>query len=516
MNKTISIVGLGWLGEPLAMALYDKGYTVKGTTTSTDKLTLLARHPFYVGKVQTNEDNLIGDWDTLIDNTDVLIINIPPRRSIKEIEKVYPAQIQQIINRTSKETKVIFVSSTAVYGNTNGDVSEDLECIPDKPSGHAVLQAEQICQIHFGANCTILRLSGLIGSSRHPGRFLAGQRQLKNPNVPVNLIHLDDCIDLIERIIDQDHFGDIFNGCADLHPFRKDFYLQAAKQLKLEAPTFEESSTRDFKIVTNQKSKDVLGMKYKYANPADIFQEDNMPVISIVGSGPGAIGLLTVQALDLIKDAEVILHDNLVSDEIMRINTAAELVYVGRKYGDGSNQKDRQTVINESLHQYYKEGRKVVRLKSGDPYIFGRASEEAAYLTEHKVPFQVVIGISAALAAANICNIPVTARGASNSVLICTAHTADYATDQIVRMAEALNQGTVLAVYMGLKSLPQIVLKLIEICKKPNIPINAISNVSRPDQVLLSSTLENIEEDIKTNDLKMPVVFLIGAKAITS
>ncbi|WP_109831190.1 uroporphyrinogen-III C-methyltransferase [Reichenbachiella versicolor] len=515
MNKTISIVGLGWLGEPLALSLHKKGYTIKGTTTSQTGLLKLAKHPFYVGKVQINTEHIAGDWDTIIEDTDILVINIPPKRSIENIEEIYPAQIQQIIEHTPTNIKVIFVSSTAAYGNAVLDAREDVICKPDKPSGHAVLKAEQLCQAYFKGNCTVLRFSGLIGPERHPGRFLAGKRELKNPNVPVNLIHQDDCIELIERIIEQGHFGDIINGAADKHPVREDFYLEAAHQLGLEAPTFLPSSETDFKIVSNQKSKKVLGMTYKYPDPVAIFHKDQMSPIAIVGAGPGAVDLLTVQAIELIKNAEVILHDNLVSDEIMRLNTSAEIIYVGRKYGDQSDQKNRQTNINESLHQMYKEGKKVVRLKSGDPYIFGRASEEAQYLTDHEVPFVVVPGISAALAAASICNIPITARGASNSVLICTAHLATNSDPQITKMANALKQGTVLAVYMGLKSLPQIVSSLIDDCQDDQIPINAVSNVSRPDQKIITSTLANIEKEIEKNELAMPVVFLIGAKAIT-
>ena len=512
--KAISIVGTGWLGEPLALALHQKGYTVKGTTTTYKGLSKLARHPFYVGRIQITPNEIIGDWDAIIAGTDILIVNIPPKRRTTDIETVYPGQIQQIIRHTPNHIKVIFVSSTSVYGNTNGEVSEDTICVPDKPSGHAVLQSEQLCQAYFGDNCTILRLSGLIGPGRHPGRFLAGKKQLKNPNVPVNLIHLEDSIALIERIIDQNQFGHIFNGCADKHPIREVFYRQAAKQLALEAPTFASADTPNYKIITNQKSKEALGMVYKYTDPAAIFHKDRMPPVAIVGAGPGGAGLLTLQAVELIRKAEVILHDNLVSTEIMDINPTAELVYVGRKYGDHSDQKDRQARINASLLQFYKEGRKVVRLKSGDPYIFGRASEEAQYLTDHGVPFLVAPGVTAALAAANLCNIPVTARGGSNAVLLCTAHTADYGNHQIVKMAEVLSQGTVLAVYMGLKNLPQLVNGLMKVCQNPDIPVNAVSNVSRPDQQIVVSTLARIEKDIKITQLKRPVVFLIGAKAI--
>lgn len=515
MSKAISIIGLGWLGEPLAVALHGQGHTVRGTTTTLEKLTTLARHPFYVGRLIAGSEGLTGDWEMVMDGSDVVVLNIPPRRKIEDIEAVYPAQIGHLLAAIPETAKVIFVSSTAVYANGNGEVTETQDCTPEKPSGHAVKAAEQVCQAAYGDRCTVLRLAGLIGPGRHPGRFLAGKRALKNPEVPVNLIHLDDCIALISEIIAQDCFGEVLNGVADEHPIREDFYRTAAERLALPAPVFQAGTTSAFKVVSNAKSKAVLGITYRYADPADIFHPNHMPAVAIVGAGPGDLGLLTIKAYRLIQEAEVILHDNLVSDDIMRINPAAERVYVGRKYGDQTCQVDRQLRINRMLAQYYREGRKVVRLKSGDPYIFGRASEEATYLTEHGVPFEMVPGISAALAAANLCNIPVTARGASNSFMICTAHTADYATEQIQRMGHVLKQGTVLAVYMGLKSFHIIIDHLLEHCQDGSIPIQAVSNVSRPNQVLLASTLKNIQADLQKAALKMPVVFLIGAKPIT-
>ncbi|PCI03655.1 MAG: uroporphyrin-III methyltransferase [Flavobacteriaceae bacterium] len=196
------------------------------------------------------------------------------------------------------------------------------------------------------------------------------------------------------------------------------------------------------------------------------------------------------------------------------MNTTAERVYVGRKYGDTENQTDRQETINTLLVQYYREGKKVVRIKSGDPYIYGRAGEEARYLKEKLTPFNVIPGISAALAAANSCNIPITERHKSNAVLICTAHTADYSFEQLQGIGAMLKAGNTLALYMGLKSLDKLIPILIEITGDSNIPINAISNVSRDNEILLTATLGTIEKEIKKVNLPMPVVFLIGVKPI--
>ncbi len=239
-----------------------------------------------------------------------------------------------------------------------------------------------------------------------------------------------------------------------------------------------------------------------------------MHLVSIVGAGPGDPDLLTVKAYRLIEEANVILHDNLVSNSIMDISTASEKIYVGRKFGDTSDQIERQQKINELLEANYLLGKKVVRLKSGDPYVYGRAAEEARYLTEKKIPFQVIPGVSAALAAASVFNIPITERNKSNAMLICTAHTADYSFEQLTGIAHMLKAGNTISIYMGLKSLHRVIPKLLEVCKEDTIPVNVASNVSRPNQEIITGTLGSIEEQIKNSTLQMPAVLIIGANPI--
>lgn len=513
MSKKIAIIGLGWLGEALAISLNKKGYEISGSSTSADAVLKLSKHPFYVGKIELQPTKIVGDWDTFIFDSDYLIINIPPKR-IDNIEEIYFNQICQITKNTQKHIKVIFVSSTAVYGARATAITELDEPLPTKASGVAVLKAENEITRYFGDNAAIVRLAGLIGPDRHPGKFLAGKRVLKNAASQVNLIHRDDCIGLIEAIIEKDCFGEIFNGCATKHPKREDYYKNAAKILNLEQPIFESSEiSSEKKIIDNSKSKKVLNYTYKFDDPEEIFKV-NTGKISIIGGGPGDLKLLTVKALELIEEAEIILHDNLISSEILAINQTAEKIYVGRKYGDQHCQMERQDNINQLFKKHFQQGKKVVRIKSGDPYIYGRAGEEARFLTKEKIPFTVVPGISAALAAANNFNIPITERKKSNAVLICTAHTADYSFEQLKCIAELLKAGNSLALYMGLKSLDKLIPKLIEVTGDSSITINAISNVSNQNELLLTSTLKNIEEDIKRNPLPMPVVFLIGVEPI--
>ena len=513
MSKNVAILGLGWLGESLGIALHKEGYSISGSTTTIPELKRLSQHPFFVSKIKISSEKIEGDWATFVEEVDYLIVNIPPRR-VENIEQIFPAQIKQIIKNTSPEVKVIFVSSTAVYGNSENPLKETDLIPPTKASGKGLIEAEKQLQNYFGENLCILRLAGLIGPDRHPGKFLAGKRALKNPSVPVNLIHREDCISLIQNIIQQDCFGEIINGCASKHPIRETYYKNAAKKLSLEEPNFDNAPSSVFKIIDNTKSKELLNFTYKFDDPEQIFEVAHQSKIQIVGSGPGNKNLLTLQAFNLIKNADILLHDNLVSEEILNINPTAERLYVGRKYGDKYDQISRQDKINTLLVEYYQLGKRVVRLKSGDPYIYGRAAEEATFLTKNNIPFEVTTGISAAMAAASICNIPITERNKSNAVLICTAHTADYSFEQLQGIAGLLKAGNSLALYMGMKSLDKLIPKLIEVCQDTNIPINAVSNVSRDNEVLLTSTLGEIIEDIKSSTIEMPVVFLIGIKPI--
>ena len=516
MKEHISILGLGWLGLPLALKLQKNGYSINGSTTALDKLKSLSKYSFLTDRIKIESDKIIGDWESFIYETSTLIINFPPKR-IDNIETIHPLQIEQIIKHTPKSTKVIFVSSTSVYQNNNKLINEAEDCIPEKASGRALLKAEQLLQQHFGSNVTILRLAGLIGPQRHPGRFLTNKKQLKNPNVPVNLIHQKDAIGLIEAILEQNCFGEIINGCADVHPERKTYYENAAIKLNLPAPTFQTTTAttkEKFKIVDNSKSKSLLNFTYQLSNPEWIFTKEHLPEIKIIGAGPGSKNLLTLKAFEAIQNAEIILHDNLVSNEILEINTQAERIYVGRKFGDKNDQETRQNNINTLMKNHCEQGDKVVRLKSGDPYVYGRAAEEVRFLKKHKLPFTVVPGISAALAAANICNIPITERNHSNAMLICTAHTADYSFEQLNGIAHMLKAGNTISIYMGLKSLHRIVPKLLEVCQDDTIPVNAISSVSRKQQAMVTGSLGNIEEKITEANLQMPVVFIIGATPI--
>ncbi len=270
MPKKVAILGLGWLGLPLAKSLFEKGMEIAGSTTSTEKLMGLLQSRFDVRIIKVKENTVEGNWKNFIKGTDVLIINIPPGR-LNEIEEDYPRKIQQIATRCDKNLKVIFISSTSVYSADDKLVTEITPPVPTKKSGKAVLTAERVVQDYFNENATIIRMAGLYGANRHPGRFLKKNKLVPNPDGAVNLIQLEDCIELITAVIEKDFFGEIINGCSDHHPTRKDFYEKAAFALSIDPPSFDYSQPSIQKIIDNQKSKDKLGMVYR--NPLTFLEE---------------------------------------------------------------------------------------------------------------------------------------------------------------------------------------------------------------------------------------------------
>jgi nucleoside-diphosphate-sugar epimerase len=156
---------------------------------------------------------------------------------------------------------VLFVSSSSVYRSTNTLVSESSN---DEDETSVLLQIEQLFRNSTGFQTTILRLSGLIGYERHPGRFFRNGKVVQQPDAPVNLIHQDDCVGLIECILTQQQWGTVFNGCADMYLSKCDYYIYTCQLFNFGASDFADNQSNNFKIVSNQKVKDTLGYEFKY------------------------------------------------------------------------------------------------------------------------------------------------------------------------------------------------------------------------------------------------------------
>ena len=272
----ISILGCGWLGLPLAKSLIEKGFSINGSTTSLEKITVLGKagiNPFLVSlnavEVLEETKNCIENF---LQNSEILIINIPPKLRGNSSEN-FVAKIQNIIPFIEKTSvkKVLFVSSTSVYADgtsTALSVKEETNPNPDSESGKQLLEVEQLLQSNSNFQTTVVRFGGLIGEDRHPIKFLSGRKNIENPEAPINLIHLQDCIRIIEAIIEKglrqvQNWNEVFNAVAPFHPTRKEYYTQKAIELNLPLPEFDESKTSVGKTILSNKVESVLNYRYK-------------------------------------------------------------------------------------------------------------------------------------------------------------------------------------------------------------------------------------------------------------
>lgn len=264
---TVSILGCGWLGVPLGKHLIDKGFSVKGSVTSPEKFGQLSDAGISPHQIVLNDSKAKVDDITFFE-ADVLIISISPLR-IEGIEQFFPTQIRQLIPFILKSgvRKVIFISSTSVYPENFQTASENDVLFPDKESGKACLLAENLLNDQSDFKTTVLRFGGLIGADRNPARFLLKSTH-SVANTPVNLIHLDDCIGIIEAIIDRELWGETLNACCPEHPLKKDFYGKAAQISGLPKPLISDQKEAH-KIVDSSKLIRRLNYQFIYKSPMD-------------------------------------------------------------------------------------------------------------------------------------------------------------------------------------------------------------------------------------------------------
>lgn len=234
-------------------------------------------------------------------------------------------------------------------------------------------------------------------------------------------------------------------------------------------------------------------------------------IVSIVGAGPGDPDLLTVKAYRLLQEADVVLYDSLMGEEILKvIPEKTEKIYVGKTYRDKQCQEQRQIRINQLMYDGYLNARKVVRLKTGDPLIFGRGIEEIRFLKDKNVPYELVPGITAGIAAANNFQIPITERCVNTTLLFCTGTTAKDEFKQFKSISMMIKEGTPLILYMGLKNIDTIIEQLLSHGVDPKTKIAAVSKVSCVDESILEGDLTNFGQKVRETTLPTPTVLMIG------
>ncbi len=273
---SVGIIGCGWLGKALAHQLQEKGVKVLATRSNSENVEQLISQDIDASVLLLpNKQSELNDHPVF--NSQCLVIAITPQ--FKQGRADYGDKVEQIVIAAKANPcveQVILLSSTAVYNGLSGDIYEadTLDLSADKVSvlsqaEQAVLSFAEQSNEAFGKVSYVLRLAGLVGPNRHPGKFLLNGRMLKSPEAKVNLIHQQDVIGLIESLLSESIASGIFNGVSSTHVSKKEYYQAAANALDIAPPSFEledDKSAKAVRIVNGDKVAIKLGYQFVYAN----------------------------------------------------------------------------------------------------------------------------------------------------------------------------------------------------------------------------------------------------------
>ncbi|MFT7216760.1 MAG: nucleoside-diphosphate-sugar epimerase [Paraglaciecola sp.] len=266
----ISICGCGWLGQPLAQHLKHSGHSIVATRRSEKGLQALDELG-YKGIIYNLGEPLNSSAVQPLFSCDLLILNIPPGRKSINPES-FVMQMKDLVAQANScgIKNIIFISTTSVYGKQTVQVTEQTNVQPNTDSGLAHILIEQSVFEYFEKRGTVIRLAGLVGSGRHPAKFLAGRVDLKNGEQGVNLIHQQDVIRAIAQIIEKKIWGVTLHLAANEHPSREEYYRWAAVKLALPEPQFAPSGPLTGKFIDASWTLQKLGLKLLYPSPFDM------------------------------------------------------------------------------------------------------------------------------------------------------------------------------------------------------------------------------------------------------
>ncbi|WP_373519040.1 NAD-dependent epimerase/dehydratase family protein [Pricia sp.] len=263
MKNTIAIMGCGWLGLPLAKVLIADGCEVHGSTTSEEKIELLKNEGIHPFLISLSEDEIDGNIEGFLSQVDSLVVNVPPKlRGNNKENYVKKMQLLHGAVKSSSIEKIIFISSTSVYGDIDGQVTEKTTPEPVTESGKQLVVSENIFRNDPSLRATIVRFGGLIGPDRHPVTMLSGKKNLSHGNAPVNLIHLNDCIKIITETLRRSWWGETINGVYPYHPTKQKYYTSKAIGKGLQIPDYDADSPKKGKIVSSYTLTNVKDFKF--------------------------------------------------------------------------------------------------------------------------------------------------------------------------------------------------------------------------------------------------------------
>ena len=275
-KKQISILGCGWLGFPLAQRLLSLHSTweVNGSTTSMTKMNAFVQKGILAYMLPLDPEFMTKEGlDTFFD-VDTLLISLPPRLTKNE-PGFYVKQMEAIISEIdqSKIRDIIFISSTGIYPELNRIVVEEDVKTPEESASPDIVAAENILTaLRPQRNVTILRLGGLLGYNRIPGKYVQGQKDMITGSIPVNYIHRDDAAEMIIQVIETGAINETFNVVAPVHTTRREVYETSCAQFGWETPTFAEPAAKpDFKVISGEKFDQHYKYAFKFPDPLQFY-----------------------------------------------------------------------------------------------------------------------------------------------------------------------------------------------------------------------------------------------------
>ena len=267
--RSVAIVGLGWLGLPLARHLKNLGWEVKGTKRTHDgveQMRLMRLEAYHLEL--TPEINADPDDVSALLDVDSLIINIPPSQYFFDLNQ-YVEGVQNLVNEALLQgvSHIIFISSTSVFPDISANFNESAIPQPDSDIGRALVEIENGLAQMQDIDCDIIRFAGLVGNDRHPVYSLAGKQALKCGHSPVNLVHLDDCARAIQLLLETLGGYRLYHLAAPIHQTREEYYRHAAEKYGLEPPHFISSEQDPQRIIMAEKICHELEFVYQYPDP---------------------------------------------------------------------------------------------------------------------------------------------------------------------------------------------------------------------------------------------------------
>ena len=242
MSSSVGILGCGWLGTPLATSLLEKGYEIRGTTTREDKCYALEELGIQAFQIYLSQTGVKGPAGSFLKGLNCLVVDIPPGlRNQPDTDFVLRIQHLEKAVNDAGIPRVLFVSSTSVFGTGQGIVTEDSTPEPETNSGQQMLQAEALLLSNTSRQTVVLRLGGLLGPDRHPVHHLSGREFTSGGNLPVNLIRLGDALGALQHLVGDPEASGVYHGVYPEYPSRRDYYSSEARLFKIPPPIFKDN-----------------------------------------------------------------------------------------------------------------------------------------------------------------------------------------------------------------------------------------------------------------------------------